>query len=74
MFVNTEDHKVKHGVSWKVTFNKDNVTIIARNLKTEERKMCEYSCEYNFQTGYREEDIIEVYRLVDEICEELRKT
>ena len=68
-----DESKVEKGVCWKITFNADEITIIASSLKTRRRKVCEYECvDYSYQDGYKDDDILEVYRIIDEFVEDLR--
>lgn len=66
------EEKTEYGVHWKITFDNGMITIIAKNLTTGRRKVCEYECPYNFRNGYNDQDIIEIYRLVEEFVEGLR--
>jgi len=68
-----DESKVEKGVRWKITFNANEITIIASSLKTGRRKVCEYECiDYNYRDGYKDDDILEVYRIIDEMVEDLK--
>ena len=68
-----DESKVEKGVRWKITFNANEITIIANSLKTGRRKVCEYECvDYSYRDGYKDDDILEVYRIIDEIVEDLK--
>lgn len=66
--------KVDRGVKYTIDFSHHGeVTILARNLKTGRTKFGSYeTSRYNFRDGYDLDDVLEIYRLTDEICEDLR--
>ena len=72
MFYNNET-KIEKGVKYSVKYDQDLITVFAKNLKTGRNKMVEYHCDYNYFTGYKDEDVIEVYRIVDDLVKELIK-
>ena len=68
-----DEIKVEKSVRWKITFNANEITIIAHSLKTGRCKVCEYECtDYNYRDGYEEDDILESYRIIDEFIEDLK--
>lgn len=49
------------------------VVVIARNLISGRTKLCYYeTSRYSFRDGYDMNDLIEIYRLTDEIVESLQ--
>ena len=66
------EQKTEGNVAWKISFNSGHIVIVARNLVTGARKLCEYDCKFNYRDGYDENDVIEAYRIVDEFREGLK--
>lgn len=62
---------IEKNVKYKVEFNQGLVNIFARNLKTGKTKICEYNCEYDYWKGYKDDDIIEIFAIVDDFIKEL---
>lgn len=67
-----DESKTEHGVNWKISFNANEITIIARSLKTGRSKVCEYECPYSYRDGYNEDDVLEVYRIIEDFVKELK--
>lgn len=67
-----DECKIDNDIYWKVIYSAYEVTIIARNLHTGCTKVCEYECDYNYRDGYQGDDILEIYRIVDEFVETLK--
>jgi len=66
-----DEERIEHGVHWKIHYAGTDVTIIAYNPKTGQRKICEYQCTYNYRDGYEDADILEIIRITQEFVEEL---
>lgn len=67
----SNEQKVEDGISWKINFNNGHIVIVAHDLITGKRKLCEYDCNFNYRDGWQDQDIIEAYRIVDEFKEAL---
>ena len=67
------DEKTEDNIWYRVDFTRyGEVTILARNIETSRSILGYYYATYNFRDGYKLEDVIEVYRLLDELMEELK--
>lgn len=64
---------VEKGIKYKIEYHQSLITIFVRNLKTGKTKICEYNCSYDYWKGYSEDDIIEVYKIVEDFINELRR-
>lgn len=67
------DDSIEKNVHYNIDFTKHGeVTILAQSLKSKRTKMADYYTEYNYKDGYKIDDIIEIYRILDEFIEELK--
>lgn len=67
------DTKIQHGVKYIIDWGHGEVTIIARNLANGRSMVASYeTAKFNFRDGYNEDDMLEVFRLADEMVERLR--
>ena len=68
------DTKITEGIKYVVDFSgHGEVVIFVKNMKTGRTKMGFYeTADYNYRDGYSEDDVLEIYRLVDELCEGLK--
>ena len=67
------DDAIEKNIHYIVDFTRyGEVTILAQNLDSKKIKLADYYAEYNFRDGYKTEDVIEIYRILDEFIEELK--
>ncbi len=67
------DEKTEGNIWYRVDFTRyGEVTILARNIKTSRSILGYYYTNYNFRDGYELDDVIGVYRLLDELIEEVK--
>lgn len=66
-----DEIKTKHGIRWVIRFDHGHVSIIVRNLTTGERRISERDYSFSFRDGYNVDDVLEIYRELDEYIEEL---
>ena len=64
---------IEKNVKYKIEYNQNLITIFAKNLKTGRTKTCEYHCEYDYWHGYKDDDVIEVFKIVEDFISELRR-
>lgn len=67
------EEKTISNVWYRIDFTRyGEVTILARSILTTRSILGYYYCAYNFRDGYKLDDVIEIYRLVDEFVEDLK--
>lgn len=66
--------KIKNNVRYIADYTgHGEVVVLARSLKSGRTKLCTYeTADYNFRDGYCIEDVLEIERIIDEFCEDLK--
>ncbi len=68
-----KDDSIKNNIRYTIDFTRyGEVVILAQNLESKQIKLAYYYAEYNYRDGYKLDDIIEIYRILDEFIEELK--
>lgn len=68
-----KDDAIEKNIHYTIDFSKyGEVTVLAQNLESKKIKLAYYYAEYNYRDGYKLDDIIEIYRILDEFIEELK--
>ena len=68
-----KDDAIENNIHYFIDFTKyGEVTVLAQNLENKKIKLAYYYADYNFRDGYKLDDIIEIYRILDEFIEELK--
>ena len=66
--------KVRDDIRYTVDYTRHGeITVLARSLKSGRTKLCMYeTSDYNFRDGYCIEDVLEIERIIEEFCEDLK--
>ena len=66
--------KTRNNVHYMVDYTgHGEVTVLAKSLISGRTKLCTYeTAHYNFRDGYCIDDILEIERIIEEFCEDLK--